>query len=57
MAIVPSLPFEYKLFKCVQYFQLEKDKDYSVAEIDLLYEKLKAYMVLDSWEFPNNNIF
>lgn len=55
--IIPQLPLEYKFIKCLQYFHLDKTVDYTEEEINGLYEKLKAYLVIDGWEFPKESIF
>lgn len=54
--IIPQLPLEYKFVKCMQYFHLDKNSNYTDTEINNLYEKLKVYLVIDTWEFPKESI-
>lgn len=53
VAIIPTLPIEYKLYKCMQYLKIDPNKDYTDNEINSMYELLKGFNALDGWEFPN----
>ena len=53
----PQMPLEYKLVKITQYFGLDKEKEYTQQEINVLYEKMRCFMALDREEFPTPNLF
>ena len=51
-AVVPELPYEYKLFKVVGFFGLEKDRDLAPEDVDFLFDKMRLLAALDALEFP-----